>query len=148
MKPEYLLVGIFTLAPRLVLLFMGFFTDLVRTAFGGILIPLLGFILLPFTTLAYVLVWDAQSEGPDTKGGATSAYFVQEAAVSLEILPNGMVIGSCDSGSIFYATADKDNSKDRAEGMPLDSAVLGEVVGCRCCEDRHLESLRLGCFGE
>jgi hypothetical protein len=61
MKPEYLLVGILTLAPRLVLLFMGLFTDLVRTAFGGILIPLLGFILLPFTTLAYVLVWDAQS---------------------------------------------------------------------------------------
>ncbi|MES0361319.1 MAG: hypothetical protein ABUK20_10420 [Anaerolineales bacterium] len=56
-----LLTGILTLAPRLVLLFMWLFTNRVGAAFEGILIPLLGFLLLPFTTLAYVLVWDAQN---------------------------------------------------------------------------------------
>lgn len=56
-----LLTGFLTLAPRLVLLFMWLFTDRISTAFEGFLIPLLGFLFLPFTTLAYVLVWDAQT---------------------------------------------------------------------------------------
>ena len=56
-----LLTGILSLAPRLVLLFMWLFTTQVSAAFEGILIPLLGFLILPFTTLAYVLAWDAQS---------------------------------------------------------------------------------------
>ena len=55
-----LLTGILTLAPRLVLLFLWLFTARVSAAFEGILIPLLGFLFLPFTTLAYVLVWDIQ----------------------------------------------------------------------------------------
>ncbi len=56
-----LLTGFLTLAPRLVLLFVWLFTDRINAAFEGILIPLLGFLFLPFTTLAYVLVWNAQS---------------------------------------------------------------------------------------
>jgi len=56
-----LLTGILSLAPRLVLLFMWLFTTRVSAAFEGFLIPLLGFLFLPFTSLAYVLAWDAQS---------------------------------------------------------------------------------------
>ena len=55
-----LLTGFLTLAPRLVLLFVWLFTARLSAAFEGFLIPLLGFLFLPFTTLAYVLVWDAQ----------------------------------------------------------------------------------------
>ncbi len=61
MNPGCLLTGILTLAPRLVLLFVWLFTDHIGNAFAGFLIPLLGFLFLPFTTLAYVLVWNAQN---------------------------------------------------------------------------------------
>jgi hypothetical protein len=44
-------------APRLVLVLMWLFTPLVNRAFGGrLIIPLLGFIFLPLTTVFYVLV--------------------------------------------------------------------------------------------
>ncbi|MCJ7535989.1 MAG: hypothetical protein WA997_03500 [Anaerolineales bacterium] len=61
MNPGCLLTGILSLAPRLVLLFVWLFSDRIGTVFEGFLIPLLGFIFLPFTTLAYLLVWNAQS---------------------------------------------------------------------------------------
>ena len=61
MTPGCLLTGILTLAPRLVLLFVWLFTARLSAAFEGFLIPLLGFLFLPFTTLAYVFVWDEQS---------------------------------------------------------------------------------------
>lgn len=45
-------------APRLALLFVWLFTPLVSRAFQSVLvIPLLGIIFLPFTTLMYVLSW-------------------------------------------------------------------------------------------
>ncbi len=44
-------------APRLALLFVWLFTNLVTRAFGTFIVPLLGIIFLPFTTLMYVLVW-------------------------------------------------------------------------------------------
>ena len=54
-----LISGLLTIAPRLVLLFMWLFTPRVDAAFdGGFLLPLLGFLFLPFTTTAYVLAWD------------------------------------------------------------------------------------------
>ena len=56
-----LLTGIITLGPRLVLLFVWIFSDRISTVFEGFLIPLLGFLFLPFTTLAYLLVWNVQS---------------------------------------------------------------------------------------
>jgi hypothetical protein len=56
-----LLTGFLTLAPRLVLFFVWLLTDRISTVFEGFLIPLLGFLFLPFTTLAYLLVWNAQS---------------------------------------------------------------------------------------
>lgn len=48
--------------PRLALLFVWLFTDLVTRAFqsavlGPFFTPLLGIIFLPFTTLMYVIVW-------------------------------------------------------------------------------------------
>ncbi len=45
-------------APRLGLLFVWMFTDLVTRAFDLLLLPLLGLIFLPWTTLMYVLVYD------------------------------------------------------------------------------------------
>jgi len=44
--------------PRLILLFIWLFTARVQVAFDGFIMPLLGFIFLPFTTLAYVLFYD------------------------------------------------------------------------------------------
>jgi len=56
-----LLTGILSLAPRLVLVFLWFFSDRVSVVFEGIIVPLLGFLFLPFTTLAYMLVWNPES---------------------------------------------------------------------------------------
>ena len=53
-----LISGLLTIAPRLVLLFLWLFTPRVDAAFdGGFLLPLLGFLFLPFTTTGYILVW-------------------------------------------------------------------------------------------
>lgn len=46
-----LLLGFFF--PRLIILLLWFLTDWFRAAFDGILIPLLGLIFLPLTTLWY-----------------------------------------------------------------------------------------------
>jgi hypothetical protein len=43
--------------PRVALILLAIFTNLVDRAFHGFLLPLLGVIFLPFTTLMYVLVW-------------------------------------------------------------------------------------------
>jgi hypothetical protein len=44
--------------PRLALLFTWLFTPLVTRAFhGGFLVPFLGILFLPFTTLMFVLAW-------------------------------------------------------------------------------------------
>jgi hypothetical protein len=42
-------------APRIALVFMWIFTDLVDRAYTGFVIPLLGVILFPYATLFYVL---------------------------------------------------------------------------------------------
>jgi uncharacterized membrane protein len=43
--------------PRLGVLFLWLFTPLVNRAFDTIIVPIVGIIFLPFTTLVYVLVW-------------------------------------------------------------------------------------------
>ena len=48
---------IIAFSPRLVFLLLWVFTPRVNLAFDGWLLPLLGLAFLPFTTLAYVLVW-------------------------------------------------------------------------------------------
>ena len=44
-------------APRVTLAFLWIFTDLVDRAYSGFLIPLLGLLVLPYTTLFYVLAY-------------------------------------------------------------------------------------------
>ena len=46
------------LSPRLALVLVWIFTNLVDRAFIGFLLPLLGLIFLPFTTLMYVLSYN------------------------------------------------------------------------------------------
>jgi hypothetical protein len=51
-----LLLGAF--APRLALFLMAIFNDVITKAFDGSwVIPLIGWFVLPYTTLTYVLVW-------------------------------------------------------------------------------------------
>lgn len=52
-----LLVLLALLAPRLILLIVWLTSTLVSRAFDSFLVPLLGLIFLPLTTLAYVLVF-------------------------------------------------------------------------------------------
>jgi hypothetical protein len=47
------------LSPRLALFLAAIFTDLLSRAYDSFIIPLLGFFLLPWTTLVYALAWDA-----------------------------------------------------------------------------------------
>ncbi|NUR08809.1 MAG: hypothetical protein HOQ45_17620 [Nocardioidaceae bacterium] len=44
-------------APRVALVLVWIFSDLVDRAFDGVLLPLLGLVLLPYTTLFYVLAY-------------------------------------------------------------------------------------------
>lgn len=44
-------------APRIALVLVWIFTNLVDRAFSGFLVPLLGLIVLPYATLFYVLSW-------------------------------------------------------------------------------------------
>ena len=44
-------------APRVALVLVWIFSDLVDRAFTGFLVPLIGLIALPYTTLFYVLAW-------------------------------------------------------------------------------------------
>jgi hypothetical protein len=46
----------FAFAPRAALVLMWLFNDRISAAFGGILLPLVGFFLMPWTTLVYTLL--------------------------------------------------------------------------------------------
>jgi CDP-diglyceride synthetase len=52
-----LLALVAAISPRLALVLVWIFTNLVDRAFEGFLVPLLGLLLLPFTTLIYVLAY-------------------------------------------------------------------------------------------
>jgi hypothetical protein len=53
------LVAILALiSPRLALFALWLFSDALSRAFDSWLLPLLGFFLLPWTTLAYVAMWE------------------------------------------------------------------------------------------
>lgn len=49
------------LSPRLALFFIWIFSDLLGDAFDSWIVPLLGFFLLPWTTLAYAVMWAAST---------------------------------------------------------------------------------------
>jgi hypothetical protein len=54
------LVALFALiSPRLALFFIAIFSNLLSRAFDSWVVPLLGFFLLPWTTLAYAVMWDS-----------------------------------------------------------------------------------------
>jgi len=46
------------ISPRLVLFILWIFSDVLSRAFSSWILPLLGFFLLPWTTLAYAAFWD------------------------------------------------------------------------------------------
>jgi hypothetical protein len=47
------------ISPRLALFFIWIFSDLLSRAFDEWYVPLLGFFLLPWTTLAYAVLWSS-----------------------------------------------------------------------------------------
>jgi len=56
-----LLVLFAFISPRLALFAIFLFSNLLSRAFDSWLVPLLGFFLLPWTTLAYALMWSAST---------------------------------------------------------------------------------------
>jgi hypothetical protein len=50
------------LSPRLALFALWLFGDLLGRAFESWLVPLLGFFLLPWTTLAYAVMWSSSNQ--------------------------------------------------------------------------------------
>ena len=52
-----LVVLLALISPRLALFFIFLFSDLLSDAFDSWVVPLLGFFLLPWTTLAYAGMW-------------------------------------------------------------------------------------------
>jgi hypothetical protein len=57
-RPMGCLVALLALiSPRLALVAIWLFSDLLSRAFDSWILPLLGFILLPWTTLGYAIMW-------------------------------------------------------------------------------------------
>jgi len=56
-----LLVLLAFLSPRLALFAIFLFSDLLSRAFDSWFVPLLGFFLLPWTTLAYAVMWSTST---------------------------------------------------------------------------------------
>ncbi|HKP88655.1 MAG TPA: hypothetical protein VJT75_01655 [Thermoleophilaceae bacterium] len=50
------------LSPRLALVALWLFGDLLSRAFDSWIVPLAGFFLLPWTTLAYAVMWSSSRE--------------------------------------------------------------------------------------
>jgi hypothetical protein len=61
-------VGCFVLlfaliSPRLAIILVWIFSDILSKAYDSWIVPFLGFFLLPWTTLAYAVMWDTGSRG-------------------------------------------------------------------------------------
>lgn len=59
-----LLLILFLVFPRIALLLLFFFSNYLQRAYHGLILPLLGFLFLPLTTLAYA--WMANTGQPTT----------------------------------------------------------------------------------
>jgi hypothetical protein len=46
------------ISPRLAIIVVAIFSDILSRAFDSWFLPLIGFFLLPWTTLAYAVMWD------------------------------------------------------------------------------------------
>lgn len=53
-----LVVALAFFSPRLALVAMALFSDVLSRAMDGWLLPLIGFFILPWTTLAYAFMWN------------------------------------------------------------------------------------------
>ena len=53
------------ISPRLALFALWLFSNLLDRAYEGWLLPLIGFFLLPWTTLAYAVMWDTGTNTVD-----------------------------------------------------------------------------------
>ena len=51
------------ISPRLALFAIWLFSNLLDRAYDGWIVPLLGFFLLPWTTLVYAIMWDVGTNG-------------------------------------------------------------------------------------
>ena len=56
-----LLALVALISARLALFLLAIFSDVLSRAFDSWVIPLLGFFLLPWTTLAYAVMWDSSN---------------------------------------------------------------------------------------
>ncbi len=59
--PCCLLLALAFFGPRLIIVLLALFSDYFSQAYTGLIIPILGFIFLPFTTLAYA--WAINTRG-------------------------------------------------------------------------------------
>ena len=59
MRVGCLLALLALISARLALIFIAIFSNLLSNAFDSWALPLLGFFLLPWTTLAYAVMWDS-----------------------------------------------------------------------------------------
>jgi hypothetical protein len=50
------------ISPRLALFFVWIFSDMLSHAYDSWILPFLGFFLLPWTTLAYAVMWSVGSD--------------------------------------------------------------------------------------
>jgi hypothetical protein len=53
------------ISPRLALVALWLFSNMLSRAFDSWLLPLIGFFLLPWTTLAYAVMWDTGTRTVD-----------------------------------------------------------------------------------
>ena len=53
-----LLAVLALISPRVALFFVWLFSNTLSHAFGGWIVPLIGFFILPWTTLAYAAFWE------------------------------------------------------------------------------------------
>lgn len=53
------------ISPRLALFFVLIFSDWIGQAIDGWVVPILGFFFLPWTLLAYVVMWQVSPHGVD-----------------------------------------------------------------------------------
>jgi hypothetical protein len=80
---QCLVVILALLFPRLTIVLLAIFTDYIGRAYDGVILPLLGFLFMPFTTLAYAAAINEH-------GGVDGWYLV---LVVLAVLADLGVIG-------------------------------------------------------
>jgi hypothetical protein len=94
-----LLASVGAFVPRIVLVAVWIFTDLVSRAFDGWVAPLIGLILLPYTTLAYVAVW-----APGGRGVSGLGWFIVILAFFFDLGSyTGGVVGRGRRVDDFYS---------------------------------------------